>query len=215
MKTSADLRYIVTGFQPFSTFDTNPSWNAAQALAKALGENARAHLLPVTYTTASQFARAHLQATRYLPLYFIHLGLGANRDEVCFELRAKNLRDHRPDNLERTLPIELPQQNSLVKDDRPHRLCPLDLQAAVHTYNSNLKDSALPKARISEDCGTYVCNALLFHTLRACEEARAQGQKAQGLFIHIPMLSPDHARELGEHLARALPSPHPRAAHVT
>ena len=193
---------VITGFQPFGDHDYNPSWDVARSMAEVC--DARARLLPVTFTTAAQFARAHLTAARPSPLFFVHLGLAADRQEICFERRAKNVRDNKPDNMERTLPVRLPKTRELVTGDRDERITLMDLDSLIANFNESISGGSLPTARVSEDCGKYVCNALLYHSLRSCEEARANGHGAQAIFIHVPPLSTEDAQEAGRHLAEAL-----------
>lgn len=199
--TTADdptITWLVTGFGPFGDHEYNPSGDAAEALAATLGTSA--HLLDVTYGSAAQFANAHLRASSAGAMTFVHLGLGANRDRVCFEHRAANERHDRPDRRERRLDAELPGHQPLVEENRDLRTTGLDLASMVDRYQSR-RPPELPPACISDDCGRFVCNAIYYHSLRACERASLNGRDADALFIHIPSLSGGHARRLGEYLA--------------
>lgn len=196
------IRLVITGFQPFGDHEYNPSWDVAQAMAEVANTTPR--LLPVTFMTAAQFARAHLTAARPIPLLFVHLGLAADRREICFERRARNERDGKADNIERLLPIKLPRRRALIPDERAERIALLDLAQMAQAFNAGADQDGLPTARISDDCGNYVCNALLYHSLRACESSRAQGHPAQAIFIHVPDVDPDRARRIGHHLARVI-----------
>ncbi len=204
MELPQDTRFVVTGFQAFGDHEYNPSFDAARGAAEALGVDP--HLLPVTYTAASQYARAILTAARPLPVFFLHFGLSADRERVGFEARAKNLRDNTPDNLEKTLPIRMPRApRELVSGDRVERLTLLPLPSLVEAYEElRAGDEDAPAAEISQDCGRYVCNALLYHSLRACEAARAEGHFGQALFVHIPAMSPEAARAVGSLVARSI-----------
>lgn len=191
-------KLIVTGFGPFEDHDYNPSTDAAKALAETRDTEVR--LLPVTYTTAAQFARAHLQSLRR-PTLFVHLGLGATRHHICFERCARNHRDGRPDQLERRHKSRLPDTQPIVDEPRDKRSTGLDVASFVQSFNHRCPDD-LPPARVSDDCGSYVCNALYYQTLRACE--RHVTHRADALFIHIPSLPPPRARRLGRMLASLL-----------
>lgn len=194
--SSAEL--IVTGFGPFEDHDYNPSTDAAKALAEARDSEAR--LLPVTYTTAAQFARAHLQSL-HGPALFVHLGLGSTRHKICFERCAQNERDDRPDQLEHRHQSQLPDTQPVFDEPHEQRSTRLDVASLVESFNHRCPDD-LPRARASDDCGSYVCNALYYHTLRACERHATHG--ADALFIHIPSLPPPRARRLGRILASVL-----------
>ena len=190
---SAEL--IVTGFGPFGAHSYNPSTDAARSLADARGTEA--HLLSVTYTTAAQFARAHLHRARR-PVLLIHLGLGARRSRLCFEHRAKNERDDRQDQLEMRHDSALPGTQPVFDEPPTKRSTGLDVDALAASFNERRPDD-LPRARTSDDCGSFVCNALYYHSLRACDRYAPSGSDA--LFIHIPELSPPRARRLRRMLA--------------
>ncbi|WP_158542406.1 hypothetical protein [Lujinxingia litoralis] len=194
--------FVITGFEPFGDNAYNPSWDTAQALAEGLG--LQAHLLSVTYSSAAQFARAHLEARpaeqRLSPTLFVHLGLAARRTRLSFETRALNRRNNTPDNVERPLNPRLPDEQPLRADDLEQRHPHLDL-ARLCTLYQELRAPDLPPGQLSQDCGAYVCNALLYHSLRAAELARQRGQIADAIFLHLPPLSPEQAHQLGHTLA--------------
>ncbi len=206
--SNLDARLVVTGFGPFGDHEYNPSWDAARALGESLEVDA--HLLSVTFNSASQFAVAHLRANSPKPMLFVHLGLAARRELLCFERRAANERDDTPDKLEQAHCSRLPSRQPLHSENRQHRFSRLDFDELVQRYETGEKPVELPPARLSEDCGNFVCNALLYHSLRACEKARAHGQFADALFIHIPPMDSATAAHLGEYLARQVFSPLPR-----
>ena len=192
--TATSTQVVVTGFGPFGDHDVNPSWDAADSAADILDIDA--HLLPVNFQTAAQFAGAHLRLPGRRPVLFVHFGLGTSRDQVCFERRAANRRDNTADERERRSDVDLPDHQPLIDDNRDQRYSRLDFERLVDTYNDGCSND-LPTARISEDCGSFVCNALLYHSLRACRSAQSKGQPAEALFIHIPKLDADDARRVG------------------
>ncbi|TXD34159.1 hypothetical protein FRC98_19170 [Lujinxingia vulgaris] len=203
---TSPIHFVITGFEPFGDHAYNPSWHAARNLADTLdSRSARAHLLSVTYTSAAQFARAHLESRATAPgsrVIFVHLGLAARRDHLAFEERALNRRDHIPDNAERPLNPALPPEQPLLTGDLPHRHTHLPL-AELQTCYEHLRTDDLPPSKLSQDCGSYVCNALLYHSLRAAEAARAHGIHADAIFIHLPPLTPDQAHRTGRALAKS------------
>lgn len=191
---------IITGFQAFGEHQYNPSWTVAEAMAEQLGVQPR--LLPVTYTMASQFAAAHLKAAHPENLFFIHFGLSADRGVLSFECLAKNERDCLPDNLECTLPISTQKSaRALLPEGRVDYQIGESLRGLVEIYEKN-RPQELPQGVLSQDCGTYVCNALLYHSLRACEDARKEGQTSKALFIHVPAMNKELARSVGIYMAK-------------
>ncbi|MFU8804858.1 MAG: hypothetical protein ACNA8W_13670 [Bradymonadaceae bacterium] len=196
--------FVITGFAPFSNHSYNPSWDTAQALANSLGTSA--NLLDVTFEVASSFAQRHFDKLggelAQTPVFFLHLGLAANRDELCLEERAHNLRGLSPDNEEARHGIQPTVPSALIPGELPCRSTTLATTDLACRYNGHSPDT-LPRARASEDCGDYVCNALYYHSLKTCE-ARAE---AHALFVHIPPLTPAQAILLGEELAHVLACP--------
>lgn len=169
------MKLVVTGFEAFGEHTYNPSWEAAQGFVGAVAPNARfesveAHLLKVTFEEALRDAQEFVGADTTL----ISFGLAANRDKIEFERFAHNafergyLVEGAPCALETGLPI-------------------FDWRDAWNAAGPGLE------ARVSRDAGDYVCNALYFHALRL-------GRGVQGfdaVFVHIPMMGAEKARELG------------------
>lgn len=180
---------IITGFGPFAEHSYNPSWDAAQAMAEKMG--LKAHRLPVTFDEAARFAHTHLRATAPSPVFFVHLGLAADRSSVAFEIRAKN---------ERSNASGASRVDPLIDGGPSSRSPQSELTSMVDGFNAAAPDDEL-QAQISRDCGRFVCNALLYHSLGACEKARQADRWADAVFIHIPKIKPRRARRLGAQLA--------------
>ena len=68
----------------------------------------------------------------------------------------------------------------------------------------NRQRDARQATTLSDDCGSYVCNALYYHSLAAVRERRHRGEFADALFVHVPKIEPTAARELGYRLADTL-----------
>lgn len=169
------MKLVVTGFEAFGEHTYNPSWEAAQGFVGAVAPNARfesveAHLLKVTFEEALRDAQEFVGADTTL----ISFGLAANRDKIEFERFAHNafergyLVEGAPCALETRLPI-------------------FDWRDAWNAAGPGLE------ARVSRDAGDYVCNALYFHALRLGREVEG----FDAVFVHIPMMSAEKARELG------------------
>lgn len=202
MSTTKRRALVITGFQPFGSHGYNPSWTAAEAMAAHLGLEAR--LLPVVYATAREFARAHLEAVHPRDVLFVHLGLAADRAKVNMERRARNVRGTDPDNRERAEGIMPREEQWLIEGAREELVTGLAVDRLVGSYEA-VRGAGHPEVQCSEDCGRYVCNALLYHSLAACEAARAVGQsRSDAIFIHIPAMEASAAAELGGVLAKVL-----------
>ncbi len=152
---------LITGFEPFGGWQSNPTQIIAPAVADALG---LPHLvLPVDLIDAPRaLARACVQ---HRPMFTLHLGLSGRATSIQLERVAINVADFRiADAAGRQ-----PRADRLVEDAPDGLLSRVDLHA--------LRD-ACPQAEISNTAGTYLCNALYFHAL-----LRSQGRS---LFVHVP-----------------------------
>lgn len=167
------MNVLWTGFEPFGEHEYNPSWTVAQAAADR--SEGRALELPVHFDV-------ELEADGWPDLICL-LGLGASRSRICLERRATNNIGQRPDN-------QGVVDGGAVESEGPERRCtPLQIGSLLRALEPRLKASKLPEARVSEDCGDYVCNALYFRTLA--------DRATPTLFIHVPNLTGRQATRLG------------------
>lgn len=194
-------RWYVTGFEPFHEHKSNPSMACALACAetlRTLGEQATAHILPVTFDHAARWAEQTLHATHETPL-IIHMGLAASRPFVSIERDAFNRCGTQPDNAGRSslLPDELslrpgaPWCMSTAFDVTT--LCDA-LNAALH-HDDDDHGAPLLRAQVTHDAGSYVCNAIYYASLSVTPHT---------LFVHLPELPNPLATRLGTHIAHAL-----------
>ncbi len=195
---SRDNRLVVSGFGPFGEYSHNPSWDVAKAFANTLGEEA--HHLSVTYTAAAQFASAHLRSKPHRKTCFLHFGLRANGRHIDLERQAINERDGRPDTVEARHSASLPTAQTLLDAAPRVRTSGLFLGDLADRYNGR-RSPEMPEATTSDDCGRYVCNAIYYHSLHACERNGSAGSEA--LFVHVPAMTTVAARRLGRCLAGA------------
>jgi pyroglutamyl-peptidase I len=84
---------VLTGFEPFGTFSTNPSGEVAKALdGRAFGaEVVRAVVLPVHHAEASRAVERLLDDG--VPRAIVHLGLAGARARIALERVAVNVMD--------------------------------------------------------------------------------------------------------------------------
>jgi pyroglutamyl-peptidase len=167
------MNVLWTGFEPFGQHQTNPSWIVAQAAARR--SNGRALELPVTYGT-------RVEADGW-PDVMCHVGLGASRTRICLERVAKNKAGERADN------DGVVHEGPIEEEGPERRTTALDTDLLLEAVTPRLKASKLPAARLSNDCGDYVCNALYY--------AQLGHSDVPAVFIHVPNLDQQEARRLG------------------
>ncbi len=152
--------FLLTGFEPFTGFAVNPSWEAARAVAARLSEDVVARLLPVDHQAAARRMAGLLAEVR--PEYCLATGL-ATGDRFRLELRARR-------------PSALPDAEG---PDELRGQWPLDAAEA------SLLSLGAPVVR-SEDAGGYVCETTYWALLRFREE---HGYPENALFLHVPAVS--------------------------
>ncbi len=151
---------LVTGFEAFGGWPSNPTAELAPAVAEALG--LPWIVLPVDLVEAPRALEA--ACARWSPAFTLHLGLSGRATAVQLERRAVNVAEFRiPDAAGRQ-----PRGAALVTAAPPSLETRADLDALA----------AASGAALSESAGTYLCNALYFHAL-----LRSGGNS---LFVHVP-----------------------------
>jgi pyroglutamyl-peptidase len=172
---------LITGFGPF-----DGGSNASEALVRALtkrriqlGEYAHGRVetlvLPVDTATAGDLLAEAVE--RFRPARLLLTGQGAGRNRLCLERLATNRRDFRvPDISGAAI------RDSHVLDGGPasYGASWPDLEGAVAVMNA----AGIP-ATVSDDCGTHLCNQVLYLALHA---AAASGHSYVATFLHVPLL---------------------------
>jgi pyroglutamyl-peptidase len=176
----ADLRILLTGFEPFGGDSINPSWLVARHLAGVqwAGAQVQAVQLPCVFGLSAQVlmqALAHHQ-----PDVVLALGLAQGREGISIERVAINVDDARiPDNAGQQ-PIDtpvVPGGPAAYFSTLPIKRWVQGLQQAGHA------------AHISQTAGTFVCN----HVFYALQH-HLHGQRAMSGFVHLPALPEQAAR---------------------
>lgn len=177
-------RLLLTAFEPF---DGTP-WNSAlEACRWFLDRSAPPAVeflvLPVTFGEDTALVRSALASARYD--WVVHTGQAARTAVVRVESRARNAR---------RAPGEPPQAATPIEPGGPEWL---EATLPCPELVERLSGMGLPAA-LSRDAGTYLCNHVLYHTLRS-----TQGEGTRAGFLHLPALpeqvaagSPSLAREL-------------------
>lgn len=171
-------RVLMSGFEPFGSFEFNPSW---QALVRAsqgglLPPDARFGLVevPVTFDRAFVvFKRALLGFCPDVALCFgVHGGIsGRGAETIYIERLARN----------RDAASKADNQGQVRAQCAIHPNAPLEISTrfAVEPFVSTLASDGF-EAEVSDDAGGYLCNHLYFRA------AHAFGAEIPILFVHVP-----------------------------
>jgi pyroglutamyl-peptidase len=174
---------VLTGFGPFPGVTRNASADLVGELAKACRRQ-HPHLrfltdiLPVDWLAAPRRLQHLLSVNQ--PRCAIHFGVSSRATGFVVERYAYNAVASALDNEGR-----LAGEARLVPGDRPRRAATLPTRGMVR----RLQAAGYP-AELSDDPGRYLCNAVLFHSLR--HAARASPRIRSG-FVHIPATLGDSA----------------------
>ena len=171
---------LITGFEPFDSAKTNPSYEAIKLLPDTLGDKQIEKLeLPVVFKEAADIVINRLKTTAYDAV--IMIGVAGTRDAITPEVIAINLADARiPDNKGNSPKW---QKISESASDGLFSTLPVkEMAAAMGKENI--------KASLSYSAGTYVCNDTFFRVLSYIKD------NDLGIpcgFIHVP--DPDAIKE--------------------
>jgi len=165
---------LLTGFEPFGTYTTNPSGEVAKALdGRAFGaEVVRGVVLPVHHREAA------LAVTRLLdevaPRAIVHVGLAGGRARIALERVAVNVMDFE------------------IADNAGYRAAgEACVPGGPVAYFSTLPLGAILDALVAEgvpaylssSAGTYLCNQTMYTTRDLLER---RGLTIPAGFIHLP-----------------------------
>jgi pyroglutamyl-peptidase len=167
---------LLTGFEPFGTYTSNPAAEVAKALdGRAFGAEAvRSAVLPVHHAEAARAVERLVDETA--PRAIVHLGLAGGRMRVALERVAVNVMD-----------FEIADNAGYRATGEP---CVAGGPAA---YFSTLPLGAILEALVAEGvpaylsstAGTYLCNQTMYGTLHRLAERR---HPARAGFVHLPLL---------------------------
>lgn len=167
------MKILVTGFEPFGSHHSNPSWDAVEALPEEIeGVQIVKRKLPVSFRRFSAPLEAAIEEER--PDGLICVGLAGGEDKVSVERVGINLMEAR-----------IPDNDGFQPFDTP-----------IHPDGDTAYFSTLPVKRmakavesrgiaccVSYSAGTFVCNAALYTGLYL-SSCRYRFMKC--CFIHVP-----------------------------
>ncbi len=158
------MKFLITGFVPFSNNEINPS----ELVLKELSNKYSTLLLPVSYDKAPALLKKAILKEK--PDIIISLGLAANRPKISLEIIGINYKGASiPDNdgiLIKGEKIDDTLSDGIITE--------LDINSLVDTLKNNNIDSY-----VSTTAGTYICNLVYFTALNYTKKS---------LFIHLPNL---------------------------
>ncbi len=172
------MKVLITGFGPF-----DGGSNASEILVRAFekhgaaapGVEAEMLILPVDTERAGPLLDEAVR--RFDPDRLLLCGQAAGRNRLCLEKIATNRRDFNvPDSTGtkiRDLPVHSSGPESYIATWP-------DLDGTVAALNA----AGVP-ASVSEDCGTHLCNQLLYLALHAAKTSDAD---VTATFMHVPLL---------------------------
>lgn len=167
------MKILVTGFEPFGSRHSNPSWDAVEALPEEIeGVQIVKRKLPVSFRRFSAPLEAAIEEER--PDGLICVGLAGGEDKVSVERVGINLMEAR-----------IPDNDGFQPFDTPIR------PDGDTAYFSTLPVKRMAKAVesrgiaccVSYSAGTFVCNAALYTGLYLSSR-RYRFMKC--CFIHVP-----------------------------
>jgi len=171
-KLAAVAQVVLTGFEPFSGLDANPSWAAVQLAAQRLqqkGHEVVAIELPVTFDGATSQVAELL--SEHQPAVFIATGVAGSAHAIRLETQAVNEINARiPDN-SGAQPIGVAVHDGAAKT--------LPTTLPVSQIEQAWAETGIPH-EFSDNAGRYVCNATFFTLQYVAPSSIKSG------FIHVP-----------------------------
>lgn len=167
---------LLTGFGPFPGIADNATAVLVPRLTKAVqarfvGFRVHGEILPTEWDAGPR--RLTELLTSLKPAIALHFGVSADAAGFQIEQRGANICRGVSDAAGR-----MPGAAHVLAEAMTHRLSSLAIVEAVE----RLRRLAIP-AHISQDAGAYLCNAVLYHSLRHANEHAPLTITG---FIHIP-----------------------------
>lgn len=166
-------KLLITGFDPFSGANVNPSWAAVEKLPDIVGDFALCKLqIPTVFEKAPQMVAE--KAAQICPDVILCVGLAGGRDAVTPERIGVNIRDARIADNEGNRPCGV----RIASEGPAAYFATVDVAAMAQAA----REANCPAA-VSNSAGTFVCNDTLYSLLH-----RFDGTNVRVGFIHVPYL---------------------------
>ncbi|MDG5472873.1 pyroglutamyl-peptidase I [Jeotgalibacillus sp. ET6] len=166
-------KLLITGFEPFLHFKTNPTMKIVEELngKEINGYHIHGRILEVDF---SKSGKQILDCWNEIqPDAVISLGLAAGRSAITPERIAINCNDGEQDNSG-----NLPSGEKIIEDGPDGLFSTLPIRSMVN----RLKEENYPAA-ISNSAGAYLCNHVMYQILFMLKQNEL---KMPAGFIHIP-----------------------------
>lgn len=166
-------KILLTGFEPFLKFRSNPTEAAVKELnGQEIGEYiVTGKVYPVVFDKITQLITADIKEVK--PDAVICLGLAGGRHTIDIERIAINCIDGRVDN------DGFNPNGEKIDEAGPDGLFST---LPVKDIEAVLKENEMP-ARISNTAGTYLCNNVMYSALN---HIRVNNLDIPAGFIHVP-----------------------------
>jgi pyroglutamyl-peptidase len=185
------MKLLLTGFEPFGDFATNPSWDALQLAAREKLFEAEVVLarMPVAYATIFEAWQAAAACAPDAAISFgLHGGLkGRGAGTIYIETTARNR-----DGASKADNTGVARAAQPIAADGPATIA---ASLPAQTLRESLKEAGFD-AQLSDDAGAYVCNHLFY---RAAHSARIPYG-----FVHVPPVDTLGGTLTLDQLARAV-----------
>lgn len=167
---------LLTGFGAFPGVPSNASAVlvprlAAAAAQRLAGFTVHGAILPTQWRDGPHRLSRLLEDLE--PALALHFGVSPRTEGFAIEMRGRNIRSATNDALGEA-PVA-----ACIAEHGPEFLA---ATLPIHFIVARLRQRGLP-ARVSRDAGSYLCNALLYHSL---SHARRRPGVLRAGFIHIP-----------------------------
>lgn len=168
---------LLTGFGPFPGVPENESARLVRALAEKARSRFKDHVF-VSEILDTEWATvpgriSHLLTTLH-PALALHFGVAREADGFRIERQGANVCRFASDS-----GGKFPAAGKLLEDGAGCEPVGIDAEGIV----AHLERRGF-RARTSDDAGGYLCNAVLYHSLRAARDHRLATRAG---FIHIPV----------------------------
>lgn len=165
-------KLLLTGFEPFLEFKSNPTIDIVTALHGMVIDDVEiiGRTMVVDFQQSAQQFATYIEEVK--PDMIVSLGLAGGRSTITPERIAINVKDGAADN-NGYIPIDEP----IYEGEADGYFTTLPIRAIVNA----LKEAGYPSV-ISNSAGTYLCNNIMYEGLRYAKDYPT----IKSGFIHIP-----------------------------
>jgi len=216
-------RVLVTGFGPFGSYETNPSWLAVAPLDDTTlslsatvssrstpSINLSSLLVPVTYASVlSEIPPCHHQGKKKEYDLFVHVGVSPFPG-IHLETVARKTGYRSPDADKQPPPRSTGSSGGGLGKGYEEFEEVLRTSVDVEGIVTALREKGVPKdIRVSKDAGLFLCEFIFYASLAESQRSRSSNSPhAKVLFVHVPpeddQASIDHATSVIQEVIQAI-----------